>query len=135
GCCLIDEVSVLALAVFTERLAVIADQNDQALFVDAGCLERAEKAAKLAVDICNGAIVGMILISRRKRLRGTIGTMGIIKVKPEKKWSATAFLGFEPTEGVVYALAGAALHQADLGLVEGGSREGIVVEIKSACQS
>src|SRR5271168_4866343 len=69
----VNEKAVLLLAVLAERLAVIAEKNDETVIIKLIALQPREQATEFAVGIGDLPVVGMTAVLRGKRLRRIVG--------------------------------------------------------------
>src|SRR6266851_5669493 len=123
---------MLLLAVFSERFAMIAEEDDQGVVVEAvwGFLEPRKEPAELAVRIRDFTFVQLLRVLRAERLRRVIRTVRIVKVKPEEK--RLIRMRFQPSNGVIHALLGAAFHEAKVPLQKFLPGKSIIVAVKAA---
>src|SRR5579863_4806899 len=97
----IGEEPVLVLAMLAQRLAVVAQQNDERPVVESGLAQVIKHPSELAVRVGNLAVVEVAGVARVKRFRWIIGTVGIVEVKPHEEWPgvrATSFLVVKPSQ-------------------------------------
>src|SRR5271170_6976458 len=98
----VDEETVLILAMLPEGLAVIAEGDDQRRIVEAVLFEPSHQVAEFVIGVGNLAIVGVIAVLRPVRFRRIVRTMRIVKMQPEKKRPSWSF--FQPRNGMRHAL-------------------------------
>src|SRR5208337_2521508 len=129
----VDEKSVLVFTVFSQRLAVIAERDDERRIIKMILLEPSDQVAEFMIGVGNRAIVGMAAVFGAVGLRRFIRAVRIVKMQPEKKRSPRSFL--QPCDGIGYALPGGTVDQAGFFFLEGLGRKRIIIKIEAAGQS
>src|SRR5437879_5474530 len=85
GSRVVDEESVLALPVFTQRLSMIAGKHNQRGIVQVSCAQPTDQTSQFMVGVRDLSIVWPIPVLAPKGLRRIVGTVGIIEMQPEKE--------------------------------------------------
>ena len=80
----IEEDAVFVLPVFTKRLAVVGDDNDQAVVECSARTERVKHAADLLVNVGHLAVIRTRRKLGTKRGRRVVGRVWVVEVHPEK---------------------------------------------------
>jgi len=75
---IVDEETVLFLAVLSEGFAVIAEEDDQRIVIEVvgGMLEPREEPTQLAVRVGDFALIGLLRVLRAERFGRVIGLCG-----------------------------------------------------------
>ena len=129
----VDEKAVLVFAVFAERLAVIAEGDDQRRIIETVLLEPRHQVSEFVIGIGNLAIVEVAGVFGAVGLRRIVGAVRIVKMQPEKKRASRSSL--QPCDGMGYALPGGTVDQADIFFLECPGRKRIIIKIEAARQS
>ena len=128
----VDKKTVLVFSVFTQRLAVIAEHDNQRGVVKMILPQPSHQVAQFMIRIGNLAIVEMILVLGPIGFGRIVWTVRIVKMQPEKERPPRRLL--QPCEGVRDAFARAPIHQSSVFFLECLRRKRIVVEVEAARQ-
>src|SRR5713226_1636110 len=89
---IVNEETVLVLAVIAKRLTVIAKEDDQSMVVDLPALKPGDQAPELVLRIRDFPVIKMTAVLSAIRFGRIVRTVGIVQMKPEEKWPARSFL-------------------------------------------
>src|SRR5208283_3389430 len=129
----VDKKTVLVFTVFSQRLAVIAERDDERRIIKMILLEPGDEVAEFVIGVGYCAIVGMVGVFGTVGLRRFIRAVRIVKMQPQKKRSPRSFV--QPRDGMRYALPGGAIDQAGFFFLESPGRKRIIIKIEAAGQS
>src|SRR6266404_8535314 len=87
------------------------------------------------VGVRDLAIVRVLAILSAVRLRRIVWAVRIIQMQPQEKRAVWRPLAAEPVYGMRYALFCAAIHEANVFVLEGFGRKSIIVKIETARQT
>ncbi len=108
------------------------------MVVELIALQPRDQAAEFVVCVGDLSVIEMAAVLSTIRLGRIVRTVGIVQMQPEEKRTPGRFLQpflVEPIQRMRDTLAGFAIDQANVLLLEGFGGEGVVVEIETACQS
>src|SRR5260370_11641259 len=129
---IVDEEAVFFFAVLSKGFAVIAEEDDQGIVIEAvgGLLEPGEEPSQLAVRVGDFALIGLLRVLRAERFGRVIRTVRVVEMEPEEK--RLIWMSFKPANGVVHALFRAALDEAEILYKELLPGKCVIVAFKSA---
>src|SRR5260370_26011795 len=84
---IVDEETVLSFAVLSKGFAVIAEEDDQGIVIEAvgGLLEPGEEPSQLAVRVGDFALIGLLRVLRAERFGWVIRTVRVVEMEPEEQ--------------------------------------------------
>jgi hypothetical protein len=126
----VEEHAVFRLSMLAEALAVVRQEHDQGLVVDALFLQQREEAPDDGIGRRDLAVVGPLLVAALERLRRLVGSVRLVEVEKGKHGLAGGRLR-QPRRELLFRLVPRPLDAAD-GQGALGRLHVVVVEVEAA---
>src|SRR5713226_9178112 len=129
----VHEEAMLIFAVLPERLAMIAECDDQRRIIKVVLFEPCHQVTELVIRVGDLAIVEVAAVLGAVGFWRIVGAVRVVKMQPKKKRASRSCL--QPLDGMGYTFPSATVHQPDILFLEGFRRKRVIVKVEAARQS